>query len=104
MERTEAGLVFMKSFFVSIFVALLLSYAGFVLVATEACVRIERSTVPVKLGAMAVSYFAKPWATPETMARIEFYGLKSRLNMANFMQKQFYTGENVVCGWNKFDY
>ncbi len=104
MAATEAGFSVMKSFFVSIFVALLLSYAGYVLIATEACVRIERATIPVKWGGLMISHFAKPWAFPETIARIELYSLKSRLNVANFVQRQFYMDEHVVCGWNKFDY
>lgn len=93
----------MKNFFVSIFVAVLLIYAGYVLVATQPCTRVERSTMVVKLAGELVYTIAKPWASQETLARIVLYSLKWRVGMANFVQHQFYSEDRITCGWNRFD-
>ena len=79
----------MKSFFAPVFMTLIIAYFAYIMVTPVSCLRVERSTLPVRLTGDLIEAAARPWATEATVLRIRLYTLRGQLKMANFIQHQF---------------
>lgn len=90
----------MKSIFGPLLLALLIAYFAYILVTPVACLRVERSTLPVRLAGELAESTARPWASEATLLRIRLYSLRGQLRMANFIQHQFYFQTGLLCPWN----
>lgn len=93
----------MKSFFAPVLMTLIITYFAYVMVTPIACLRVERSTLPVRLTGDLIEAAARPWATEATVLRIRLYTLRGQLKMANFIQHQFYFQPAITCPWNRHE-
>lgn len=90
----------MKSIIGVIFLVAVIVFAGYILRPSEQCTRIEHASFPVEIAAKSVAYLAEPWVERETHLTIVKWGLKARLWSVEFLQKQFWSKEDLTCPWN----
>lgn len=82
----------------------LIVYFFYVLITSSPCERIDRATLPIRLGTDVTKVIVKPWGDAETLNAIDRFSARSRLRAALFFRIQFYSDRvpPVVCDWDAY--
>jgi len=95
----------MKGLLQTLLAVFILVFTIFVLKPYDRCVRVERSTAPIKWGQVAMDVMVRPWVEPETRFNILSGWVRFRIATNKYVRKQFFIEENekeFSCGFDNF--
>ncbi len=97
-------MIILRTIIMGIFLLVFIMYISFVLVTSDPCKRIDRATIPVRLGSEFLKTMVEPWTSPQFLQTIDQSSARTRIRLAILFRIQFYSDVNppVVCDWDMY--